>query len=161
MTIELLHGSRSRPVRSSTYQVEHGLGLQQVDSPVHEGPPRELARSCRHGPRVEDGLQDACGAGPSAMALDLDGVLAGIAVRSAIDQEDHFVDMPDGSCRINEKSMMKGIGRPRGGSTTAAAKNKVGNCKAVRAGDPYHRYTCFTRRCGNGCYGCVQVHVHG
>ena len=79
-----LHLKQSRIVLHLTPsfdQIEHGLGLYQVHLPVQDRPPGELTRLRQASTHREARLQNQPGHQPTAVARDLDHVLAGITVR--------------------------------------------------------------------------------
>ena len=64
-------------------QVDHGLGLRQVELPVQKGAFGEFAGQRLPRARGQQRLQPGCQHGGRAVALQLHGVLTGVAVRRA------------------------------------------------------------------------------
>ena len=91
-------------------QVQHGLGLGQVEAPVEEGAPGELAGLREARAAGEDSLQQAAGRDAAAVALQLDHVFSGVAARGAEDQQ-HAVVQRLAAARVRETGMERTTGR--------------------------------------------------
>ena len=119
-------------------EVDDGLGLRQVELAVQEGPAREFAGSrlpCSGGQQC---LQPGGQHGGRAMALQLNGLLAGVAVRRAAHDTEALVnDAPlpvvqqaedETAVRRVRKRLLRGenAARQRGAAGPGQAENADG-----------------------------------
>ncbi len=74
-------------------EVGYGFGLEQVDPAVEKRASSELTRLGLAGAFTDEGLQDSAAAYAAAVALNFNGVFAGIAVRCLEYKEQRVIDM--------------------------------------------------------------------
>ena len=89
---ELPGGVRGGVGRLGVDEVDDGLGLRQVELAVQEGPAREFAGSRLPRPGGQQRLQPGGQHGGRAVALQLNGLLAGVAVRRAAHDTEALVN---------------------------------------------------------------------
>ena len=128
-------------------KIEDRLGLGEIELAVKKSAPRELPRLGGTGASVQNGAQYAPRRDETAVALNFDGVLSGVAVRRAHYQEKHFVE---GLIGRNDASVNKGAGRSPGGRLSAAVECAIGNLKRPGPADTYDRQPPDSRRGCNG-----------
>ena len=90
--LELGRGEASGPFGAGMDEVQDGLGLRQVQFIVQKGALGEFAGLGLARAGGEKRSEDALGGLRTAMALDFDGILAGIGVRGTENQQQGVVD---------------------------------------------------------------------
>jgi len=141
---ELPGGVRGGVCRLGVDEVDDGLGLRQVELAVQEGPAREFAGSRLPRPGGQQCLQSGGQHGGRAVALQLNGLLAGVAVRRAAHDAEALVnDAPlpvvqqaedETAVRRVRKRLLRGenAARQRGAAGPGQAENADGAGRAPR-----------------------------
>ena len=167
--LELGGGEARGPLGAGMDEIQDGLGLRQIEFIVQKGAFGEFAglRLARAG--GEKHSEDALGGLRAAMALDFDGIFAGIGMRSAENQQqdivEHFV-----RGGIDDLSVCEGAGGARGGQGRGAAEQSIGEGIGFGAGDADDGDGACARRGGDGGDGvgwireshvCRLIHPNG
>ncbi len=112
MTGELGMGGVQGELGAGVDEVDHGFGLGEVESAVEEGAPGEFAGFGEGCTGAEEGVEDLTGDEGTAVATDLDGILAGVGTRGAEDGEEDFIDATVIGVDV---AVMDGVGGGGGG----------------------------------------------
>ncbi len=146
---ELGGGEARGPLGTGMDEIQDGLGLRQVDFVVQKGSFGEFAglRLARAG--GQKGVEDALGGQRASVTLDFDGILAGVGVRSAENQQQGLIEhLPGG--RIDDLTVEEGSGGARGGRGRGTAEKPVGEGIGLGAGQADNGNGAFARRGGDG-----------
>jgi len=150
MAGELGMGGVEGELGAGVDEVDHGFGLGEVESAVEEGAPGEFAGFGEGCTGAEEGVEDLSGDEGTAVATDLDGILAGVGAWGAEDGEEDFVDATVFGVDV---AVMDGVGGGNGGKRgrrTTGLEAAVGDGECARAGDADHRQSAGSGRGGDG-----------
>ncbi len=155
---ELLIRRGQRQFRARMNHVRHRLGLRQVEAPIEERAPGELARLRQPRAVFQQRIQDELGREQSAVAGDLDHVLAREGSRRAHDGDQHLVD----DLALTHDLPIVNRMRRRGGrlerGRALGSETFFSDGKRLRAGKPDDRQAAFSQRRGDGGNGVVEKH---
>ncbi len=153
---ELFVGGREREFGARVNQIGNSLGLRQINATIQKCTLGEFARLGEPRAVGEQRVEHKLGGQQSAMAGNLDGVLARERARRAQDGEQHFVNHFFTSDNFAE---LNGV-RRRGGwfQRTFADRLKTfaGDGERLRAGKPDDGQPAFAERRGDGGNGVVE-----
>ena len=140
-------------VRARPDQVQHRLGLGQVQSPVQERPLRELPRLRVPRPVGQHQAQHLPNHVKASVAMDLDGILARVAPRLAQEREHHFVHHR-ASTRVPYPPVIQPVGLP---THVLANEDLLSDTLGVRTAQAHQSHPAFPRGRGHCCYGIRTV----
>ena len=150
-------------------EVKDGFGLGEVKLAEEEGAFGKFAGVGLAGSAMEGGLQDAPGGEVAAMAVDFDGILAGVGMGRPEEEHEgvieHFVGIG-----IDDLSVGEGAGMAFGGGGGGTAEQGIGDAERVGPGEADDGDGAFTGRGGDGGDGigwvgkghvCGLIHPNG
>ena len=153
---ELFVGGAQGQLGARVDQIGHGFGLREVNAPVEKGAAGEFAGLGQPRAVCEDGVEDQFCGQNSAVAGDLDDILAGEGAGRAHDGEQGLVHVLAVAHDVAEVDRMRRRGGRFDGRCAGGRKGAVRDGERLRAREADDGQPAFAERRGNRSDGVVQ-----